>query len=363
MTGNTFGKAFAISTFGESHGPAIGVVIDGCPPNISFDADLVQTELNRRKPGQSAISSPRKEAEEFEVLSGVFEGKTLGTPIAIIVRNKDVKSQDYDALKDVFRPSHADFTYMAKYGIRDHRGGGRQSARETVARVLGGAVAKMVLKTLGVGIQAYVSSVHDIEVSKSYKELDLNLTETNVVRCPDETLAQKMIAAIEKAFEEGDSLGGTITCVLTNVPAGWGEPVFDKLHADLAKAMLSINAVKGFEIGSGFSGTLLKGSAHNDSFASSSGEISTLTNHSGGIQGGISNGEDIYFKTAFKPVASIKKEQNSVSTGHENVKINIEGRHDACVVPRAVPIVEAMAALVLADHYLRQNAYGMQPFA
>jgi len=363
MTGNTFGKAFSITTFGESHGGALGVVIDGCLPNLVVDFGLIQRDLARRKPGQSAISTDRKEEDEFEILSGVFEGKTLGTPIAIIVRNKDQKSKDYDTLKDVFRPSHADFTYQEKYGIRDHRGGGRQSARETVSRVIAGSFAKMILNKLGVSIQAYVSQVHSIKVEKPYSELDLVQTENNMVRCPDLEIAKAMEVAIEKAKLEGDSLGGIISCVIKNVPIGLGEPVFDKINANLGKAMLSINAVKGFELGSGFASVEKKGSELNDSFSIKDGVIGTQTNNSGGIQGGITNGEDIFFKVAFKPVASILKEQESVNLSKEKVTIEIKGRHDACVVPRAVPIVEAMAALVLVDHYLRHAAVNLQHFS
>ncbi|OYU94196.1 MAG: chorismate synthase [Bacteroidetes bacterium B1(2017)] len=363
MNGNTFGKAFSCTSFGESHGPAIGVVIDGCLPNMPVDFELINKDLQRRKPGQSKLTTSRNEAEEFEILSGVFEGKTLGTPICIMVRNKDAKSSDYDSLKDIYRPSHADFTYQEKYGIRDHRGGGRQSARETVARVLAGAFAKMILQKLGISIQAYVSQVHTIELNQAYTQLDLDQTESNAIRCPEPNTAKTMMEAIEVAQATGDTLGGTISCVIKHVPIGWGSPVFDKLNADLAKAMFSINAVKGFDLGSGFAGTKLKGSQHNDVFEDNEGTIHTKTNHSGGIQGGISNGEDIYFKVAFKPVASILQPQESVSTSHEAVKFTIAGRHDACVLPRAVPIVEAMAAMVLVDHYLRNAMLNMQPFA
>lgn len=361
--GNSFGKIFTITTFGESHGPAIGLVIDGCLPNIEVDFELLRKDLQRRKPGQSNISTPRNESEEFEILSGVFEGKTLGTPISIIVRNKDVKSSDYNTLKDIFRPSHADYTYQTKYGIRDHRGGGRQSARETVARVIAGSFAKMMLKKLGVKIQAYVSQVHSIKVSKPYFLLDLDATENNIVRCPEPETAALMEQAILQAKADGDSLGGVISCVISGAPLGLGEPVFDKIHADLGKAMLSINAVKGFDIGLGFDSVLLKGSEQNDSFTLENNSVRTKTNNSGGVQGGISNGEDIYFRVAFKPVASIKSEQESVTNSLEEVKFSIEGRHDSCVVPRAIPIVEAMAALVLVDHYLRNAAVKVQPFA
>lgn len=362
MGGNTFGKAYSITTFGESHGNAIGVVIDGCISNLEVDFELLKEDLKRRKPGQSKITTSRNEAEDFEILSGVFEGKTLGTPIAIIVRNNNTKSEDYDLLKDVFRPSHADFTYETKYGIRDHRGGGRQSARETVARIIGGAFAKMILKKIGVTVQGYVSQVYDIVCEKNYHQLSLDQTEKSMVRCPDEECSEKMILAIKEAQIEGDSLGGVVTCIIKGAPAGLGEPVFDKLHADLAKAMMSINAVKGFEIGSGFGAVRMKGSEHNDEIEYVSNEIKFKSNNSGGILGGISNGEDIYFKVAFKPVASIKKEQNSLNTSHENVKISVLGRHDACVVTRAVPIVEAMSAIVMVDHYLRWEGVNMKPF-
>ncbi|MDZ4668348.1 MAG: chorismate synthase [bacterium] len=363
MTGNTFGKAFSITTFGESHGAGIGVVIDGCVPNMLVNFDLLRYDLARRKPGQNALSSQRNEAEDFEVLSGIFEGKTLGTPIAILVRNKDTRSEDYDALKDVYRPSHADYTYEKKYGIRDHRGGGRQSARETVARVIGGAFAKMILQQLGLSVQAYVSQIHQVVCQKDYTQMDLVQTEKSLVRCPDEGVSEKMIVAIEAAKLAGDSLGGVITCVVKNVPIGLGEPVFDKLHADLAKAMMGINAVKGFDLGSGFAAAGMKGSEHNDVFENVEGKVLTKTNRSGGVQGGLSNGEDIYFRVAFKPVASIKIAQESVDKHHDCVKILVEGRHDSCVVPRAVPIVEAMAALVLVDHYLRWQGMNLKPFA
>lgn len=360
---NFFGKIFTISSFGESHGSAIGVVIDGCLPNIEVDYELIRRDLLRRRPGQSLVSSPRNETEEFEILSGVFEGKTLGTPIAILVRNSDLKSSDYDAIKNIYRPSHADYTYEAKYGIRDHRGGGRQSARETVARVLAGSFAKMILNKLGIYIQAYVSQIHTIQVHQPYFNLNLDQTENNVVRCPEPETAKRMEDAILIAKDEGDSLGGIVSCVIKGVPAGLGEPVFDKLHADLGKAMLSINAVKGFDIGSGFDSVVRKGSELNDSFRLDESVVRTITNNSGGIQGGISNGEDIYFRVAFKPVASIKHEQESITKSLDLVNFSISGRHDSCVVPRAVPIVEAMAALVIVDHYLRNASYKMQPFS
>jgi len=349
---NTFGRIFRLTSFGESHGGAIGGVIDGCPAGLVVDPGFIQQELNRRKPGQSHITTQRKEEDEVEFLSGIFEGKTEGTPIGFIVRNKDQHSPDYNNLKDIYRPSHADYTYMEKYGFRDHRGGGRSSARETIARVVAGAIAKQLLMPLGVKISAYVSSVGEVELKKSYQELDLSLTESNIVRCPDPEIAQKMIARIEEAGRNHDTVGGIICGVATGVPAGWGEPVFNKLHADLGAAMLGINAVKGFEYGSGFEGTKLPGSVHNDIFTKSDQGIITLTNHSGGIQGGISNGQDIYWRVAFKPIATILQEQKTVDLAGNETTVLPKGRHDPCVLPRAVPIVEAMAAMVLADHYL-----------
>ncbi|MGE4585707.1 MAG: chorismate synthase [Mangrovibacterium sp.] len=350
---NTFGQIFRLSSFGESHGPAIGGIIDGCPAGLEICADEIQRELDRRKPGQSKITTPRHESDRVELLSGIFEGKTQGTPIGFIIRNKDQHSDDYDNLKNVFRPSHADYTYMEKYGSRDHRGGGRSSARETVARVVGGAVArKLLLRQTGVCIQAFVKQVGEVELKKNYRELDLSLTESNIVRCPDPETAERMIARIEEAGSIRDTVGGVIQCILSGVPAGLGEPVFNKLHADLGHAMLGINAVKGFEYGSGFEGAKLSGSQHNDIFVKTGNGIGTRTNRSGGIQGGISNGEDIYFNVAFKPVATLQKEQKTVDTAYKETTIHPKGRHDPCVLPRAVPIVEAMAALVLADHYL-----------
>jgi chorismate synthase len=354
MAGNSFGEIFKITTFGESHGKAIGVVIDGCPANLSIDLEQIQRELDRRKPGQSAITTQRKESDTFQILSGIFEGKTLGSPIAALILNEDAKPDDYAHLKQTYRPSHADFTYESKYGIRDYRGGGRASARETAARVIAGAIARQLLAREGVNIQAYVSAVGTIQLKKEYKELDLSKTDTNIVRCPDPEVAGEMINAIESARGKGDTLGGVITAVISNCPIGLGEPVFDKLHADLGKAMLSINAVHGFEYGSGFAGTQRFGSENNDEFIpGADGEIITRTNFSGGIQGGISNGMDIYFNVAFKPVATIMQKQKSVDTEGKEVEVKGKGRHDPCVVPRAVPIVEAMAALVLADHLLR----------
>ncbi len=349
MAGNSFGEKFKISTFGESHGAAIGVVIDGCPAGHTLDLLQIQQELDRRKPGQSHITSARKEADEFEILSGVFEGKTLGTPIAIIVRNKDAKPADYEYLKEAYRPSHADYTYEKKYGIRDHRGGGRSSARETIARVIAGAIAKQLLKKKGIEIFAFVKQVGTIKLNKHYSELDLNNIDKNIVRCPDEATAAEMINAIELVKKEGDTLGGIIQCVIKNVPAGLGEPVFDKLHAVLAHAMLSINAVHGFEYGSGFEGASKKGSENNDEWTNESGKISTKTNNAGGILGGISTGDDIYFNVAFKPVATILKTQQSINSKGEQISLQNEGRHDPCVLPRAVPIVEAMAALVIVN--------------
>jgi len=349
---NTFGQLFRLTSFGESHGKGIGGIIDGCPSGIAIDLGFIQNELDRRKPGQSKITTQRKELDTVEFISGVFEGKTQGTPIAFVIWNKDQHSKDYDTLKDVYRPSHADYTYQQKYGTRDHRGGGRSSARETIARVVAGAIAKLILKQIGVSIHAFVYRVGDIQLKKNYQLLDLSLTESNIVRCPDPEIAEQMIARIEEAGKNHDTIGGVIQCVVQGVPIGLGEPVFNKLHADLGHAMLGINAVKGFEYGSGFEGTRLSGSEHNDVFVKTDDGVRTKTNHSGGIQGGISNGEDIYFNVAFKPIATLLKEQQTVNKKEESVVINPKGRHDPCVLPRAVPIVEAMAALVIADHYL-----------
>lgn len=352
---NTFGRFFRVTTFGESHGKGIGGILDGCPAGIGIDTAFIQSELARRRPGQSKITTQRMEPDQVEFLSGIFEGKTLGTPIAFVVWNKDQHSQDYDLLKNVYRPSHADYTYEKKYGLRDHRGGGRSSARETIARVVAGAIARTILKEQGIEIRAFVSQVSDIELLKPYQELDLSLIDSNIVRCPDPETADRMIRKITEAGENHDTVGGVITAVITGVPPGWGEPVFNKLHADLGFAMLGINAVKGFEYGSGFAGTRLHGSEHNDVFIPGKEGIRTRTNHSGGIQGGISNGEDIYFRVAFKPIATLLREQETVDSGHNPVTILPQGRHDPCVLPRAVPIVEAMAALVLADHLLAQK--------
>lgn len=350
--GNTFGKLFRLTTFGESHGKALGAILDGCPAGLALDLEKIRAEMQRRKPGQSKITTQRKEEDEIELLSGVFEGKTTGTPIGILIPNEDQKSKDYAHIADTFRPSHADYTYFEKYGHRDYRGGGRSSARETAARVAGGAIAKQLLATKGITIQGYVSQVGQIQLEKPYTELNLDLAEENIVRCPDPALAEVMIEHIDQVRKNRDTIGGIVSCVIKNCPPGLGEPVFDRLHADLGKAMLSINAVKGFEYGSGFQGVTLRGSQHNDAFVLQEGKIQTLTNHSGGIQGGISNGEDIYFRVAFKPVATLMQDQESVNKAGEAVTVSGKGRHDPCVVPRAVPIVEAMAALVLADFLL-----------
>ncbi len=349
---NTFGHLFKLTSFGESHGKGIGGIIDGCPAGINLDLDFIQNELDRRKPGQSKITTQRKESDTVDFLSGVFEGKTQGTPIGFAIWNKDQHSKDYDSLKDVYRPSHADYTYAKKYGSRDHRGGGRSSARETIARVVAGAIAKLILKQIGVSINAFVYRVGNIQVNKTYPELDLNKIDSNIVRCPEEGTAEQMIKRIEEAGRNHDTVGGVIQCVIQGVPIGLGEPVFNKLHADLGHAMLGINAVKGFEYGSGFEGTKLSGSEHNDVFIKTKDGVRTKTNHSGGVQGGISNGEDIYFNVAFKPIATLLKEQETINKNEEQTIINPKGRHDPCVLPRAVPIVEAMAAMVIVDHYL-----------
>ncbi len=347
MAGNTIGRLFKLTTFGESHGTAIGGIIDGCPAGIKLDFDAIQAELNRRKPGQSKIVTQRKEADEVTFLSGIFEGKTTGMPIGFQIKNTNQKSKDYNHNTNVFRPSHADFTYTKKYGLRDYRGGGRSSARETANWVVAGAIAKQLLK--GVTIQAYTSSVGNLFLAKPYQDLNLSKVDSNIVRCPDKNIAKQMIEKIESVKKQGDTIGGTITCVINNVPVGLGEPVFDKLHAALGKAMLSINAVKGFEYGSGFCGAQMKGSEHNDLFNT---DGTTKTNLSGGIQGGISNGMPIYFRVAFKPVATILQKQETIDNEGNKVVMQGKGRHDPCVVPRAVPIVEALVALVLADFYL-----------
>lgn len=356
MKGNEFGEVFRIMTFGESHGQAMGVVIDGCPAGLSISLEEIQGELDRRRPGQSAITTQRQESDRVEILSGIFENTTLGTPIALLIPNKDQQSKDYNHIKDAFRPSHADYTYQEKYGLRDYRGGGRASARETVGRVAAGVIAKKVLiHDMPIKLNAYVSSVSHVELQKPYHSLNFSKIDSNIVRCPDPETAEQMIAIIEEARDEGDSLGGTITCVVQGCSVGLGSPVFDKLEAQLAKAMLSIPAVKGFEIGSGFGGTRMKGSEHNDVFENDGDRIRTKTNFSGGVQGGISNGMDIYFRVAFKPTATIMQKQDSVNKKGESIRLEAKGRHDPCVLPRAVPIVEAMTALVLADLHLQNK--------
>jgi len=351
---NTFGRLFRVTTFGESHGAAIGCIIDGCPAGLAIDLEFIQKELDRRRPGQSSIVTQRKESDTVQVLSGIYEGKTTGTPITMVIPNEDQRSRDYNHLEEAFRPSHADFTFQTKFGHRDHRGGGRSSARETAARVAAGAVAKLLLAQQGIQIQAYVSQVGDLKLEIPYQELDFSLTESNDVRCPDPAMAERMIERIKQVRKAGNTIGGVVSAVITGCPAGLGEPVFDKLHADLGKAMLSINAAKGFEYGSGFAGVSMLGSEHNDLFEPGT-PTKTITNHSGGVQGGISNGMDIYFRTAFKPIATIMRDQDSVNEAGETVTVSGKGRHDPCVVPRAVPIVEAMAALVIADFWLRQR--------
>ncbi len=352
MAGNSIGTLFKVTTFGESHGEALGGIIDGCPPGLEIDFDAIQNDMNRRKPGQSVIVTQRKEADEVQFLSGIFEGKTTGTPIGFLIPNTNQKSDDYSHIKNNYRPSHADFVYEKKYGIRDYRGGGRSSARETASRVVAGAIAKQILSD--VKINAYVSSVGKINIDKPYQELDFSKIENFLVRCPDEETAIKMEQHILEIRKQGDTVGGVISCVIKNVPIGLGEPVFDKLHADLGKAMLSINAVKGFEFGSGFCGATMKGSEHNDLYNS---DGTTKTNLSGGIQGGISNGMDIYFRVAFKPVATIIQKQDTLDNQGNIIEMQGKGRHDPCVVPRAVPIVEAMAAIVLADFFLINKMY------
>jgi len=356
MNSNTFGKLFTLTSFGESHGKAIGGIIDGCPAGILIDIDAVQMQLDRRKPGQSIITTQRKEADRVVFLSGLFEGKTLGTPISFAIMNSDQKSKDYSHIKDAYRPSHADYTYDAKYGIRDYRGGGRSSARETIARVVAGAIAKQVLQELGVDLYAYVSSVGEVDLDVFYDDLDLTKIDSNMVRCPDLPTASKMISLIDSVRKNGDTVGGVISGLALNVPVGIGAPVFDKLHADLAKAMMSINAVKGFEYGGGFAMSKQRGSQVNDSFIDSPDGLKTKTNNSGGIQGGISNGAPIYFRVAFKPVATIMQDQISLNDKGQEVVVKGKGRHDPCVVPRAVAIVEAMMAMVLLDHYLRNKS-------
>lgn len=368
MSGNTFGLLLRLTTFGESHGVAIGGVIDGCPAGLELDLAAVQVELDRRRPGSTRLGTARTEGDVVEFLSGILPraggedqvrtentAVTLGSPIGFIIRNKDAKSSDYDALKNVYRPGHADLTWEQKYGIRDHRGGGRSSARETACRVVGGAVARQLLAKEGIAVQGYVSQVGEVRTQRPYIDLDLHRTWHSDVRCPDTEAAETMTALIDRVRGEGDSIGGVVSCVITGTPPGLGEPVFDRFEADLAKAMLSINATKGFQIGSGFGAAALRGSQHNDAYVATGGGIRTATNRSGGTQGGISNGEDIYFDVAFKPPATITKPQATVNTSGEEAVLEAKGRHDPCVVPRAVPIVEAMACLVLADHLLRQR--------
>ncbi len=358
MTGNSFGCLFKITTCGESHGGAVGVIIDGCPAGLEISENDIQKELDRRKPGQSSITTPRKEQDLIHILSGVFEGKTTGTPILLLSYNADMRPEDYDELKKVYRPSHADYTYLMKYGRRDFRGSGRASARETLARVAAGAIAKKYLKQyLNIEILSYVEQVGSIRSEIDYRKVTIDDIEANIIRCPEKNAADKMINLIEEIKNDGDSIGGIIKGVIRNVPAGLGEPVFDKLSADLGKAMLSINAVKGFEIGSGFNGVTMRGSEHNDPFVIENGKLKIITNHAGGTLGGISTGEDIYFRVAFKPVSTISKNQQTVNLEHQSVELQATGRHDPCVLPRAVPIVDAMSALVIMDHFLRQNAH------
>jgi chorismate synthase len=363
MAGNSFGTLFRLTTFGESHGPAIGGVVDGCPAGLEIDADFIQRELDRRKPGQSDITTQRTESDRVELVSGIFEGISTGAPIGFIIRNEDQRSRDYSHLKEAYRPSHADFTTEKKYGIRDHRGGGRSSARETASRIVGGAIAKLLLRQQHISVTAFVKQVGKVKLDKNFDALELDKIESNIVRCPDEKTAKAMIAHIEEVKDEGDTVGGIIQCVIERLPIGIGEPVFDKLHAVLAHAMLSINAAKGFEIGSGFSSVDYKGSELNDQFVPGTGKDrpATRTNNSGGIQGGISNGMPLYFNVAFKPVSTIMQAQQSVTRDGKEVTIEGKGRHDPCVLPRAVPIVESMAALVIADHLLLSRCSRMKP--
>lgn len=357
MASNSIGKIFRVTSFGESHGKAVGGVIDGFPPGLELDMDFIQAEMNRRKPGQSSITTPRKESDTLEILSGVFEGKSTGTPIAFLVWNKDQRSKDYSNIANVYRPSHADFTYHKKYGIADYRGGGRSSARETLVRVAAGAFAKIMLKKAGINVLAFTKSVGGIEMPENVQDISITSIESNPVRCPDAASAEKITKMLEGLAAEGDSIGGVVECRVTGAPVGLGEPVYEKLSAELAGAMMGINATKGFEIGSGFSGVQQQGSVHNDAFVADGDGIRTATNNSGGIQGGISNGEEIVFRVAFKAPASISKTQQSVDKQGKQVELSVKGRHDPCVVPRAVPVVEAMAALVVADHFLRNEVY------
>lgn len=357
MSGNSFGICFKITTCGESHGGAIAVIIDGCPPNIELTEQSIQKQLDRRKPGQSDLTTTREESDLIHILSGVFEGKTTGTPILMLAHNKDARSEDYEKLKNIYRPSHADYTYQKKYGIRDNRGSGRASARETLARVAAGALAQLILKQkLNIEIISYVEQVSHIKATIDHTSVTQEQVESNSIRCPDSKAANQMIDYIKQTQHQGDTLGGIIKCVIRNVPAGLGEPVFDKLHADLAKAMLSINAARGFEIGSGFDSVLHQGSTHNDGMCLNNDKPHFISNHAGGIVGGISTGEDIYCRVAFKPVSTIQKQQKTLTIDNQEVEFTPQGRHDPCVLPRAVPIVDAMAALVILDHYLRSKA-------
>ncbi|PKP52807.1 MAG: chorismate synthase [Bacteroidetes bacterium HGW-Bacteroidetes-1] len=357
MAANSFGEVFRLTSFGESHGQGIGGIIDGCPPRLLIDHEFVQFELNRRRPGQSHLASPRQESDKVEFLSGIIDGVSTGAPIAFAIWNSDQRSGDYDHLKDVYRPSHADYTYQAKYGIRDHKGGGRSSARETIARVVAGAIAKQYLREQGIEIIGYVSAIGSVKLEKSIPVPDLKNVEASLVRCPDVECSKRMQSLIEETKSEGDTLGGIISCHINGMSAGLGAPVFDKFHADLGKAMLSINAVKGFDYGSGFDGVRMKGSEQNDLFVEKEGRIRTMTNNSGGIQGGITNGEEVFFRVAFKPVATVMRDQNTIDSSGNKVLMKGKGRHDVCVVPRAVVIVEAMAAMVAIDHFLRNKIY------
>ena len=352
---NTFGKIFTFTSFGESHGRAVGGIVDGCPPLVEIDEAFIQHELNRRRPGQSDITTPRREDDRVEFLSGIFEGRTTGTPIAFVIWNSNQRSGDYDHLREVYRPSHADFTYQQKYGIRDHRGGGRSSARETAARVVAGAIAKLALRQAGIDIMAYTSQVGHIAMTLPHDRIDPAEIERNIVRCPQPDVAEQMIAYIRQLKAEGDSVGGIVTCVIKHLPAGWGNPIFDKLSARLAQAMFSINAVHGFDYGMGFDGVAMKGSEQNDAFIKKGEKITTATNRSGGIQGGISNGQEVYFRVLFKPVATIAKCQHTVDVHGQEVVLEAHGRHDPCVLPRAVPVVEAMTAIALMDFYLQAH--------
>jgi len=361
MPGNTFGQLFRVTTFGESHGGCVGCVVDGCPPGLEISPEEIQKELDRRKPGQSAITSPRKEEDEIQILSGIFNGKTTGTPILLLAYNKDMRPEDYEVLGNLYRPGHADFTFEQKYGFRDPRGSGRASARETLARVAAGAIAKKYLKqTLGIEFLSYVEQVGDIKTDIDFESVTMGQIESNIVRCPDQEIARQMIRLIETVRDNGDSIGGVVRGIIRHVPSGLGEPVFDKIPADLAKAMVSINATKGFEFGSGFEGVKFRGSQHNDEFyTDEQGNVQTKTNYAGGTLGGITNGQTIYFRVAFKPVSTIKKKQKTINQQKESVELEAAGRHDPCVLPRAVPIVDAMAALVIMDHYLRHKAQNL----